>query len=65
MKAPCEDTKAYILGFERACDEIELFIANTNCYKSISKTASPALAEIDRENRESIINDLRNWLRME
>ena len=58
-----EDVKAYILGYERAYDDIETFMANTDCYESISHNVSPTLAKIDRELRENIINDLRDWLR--
>ena len=64
-KALFEDQKAFIHGFQRAYDEIEIFMANTDCYDSIKKGVSPTLAKIDRELRENVINDLRDWLRKE
>ncbi|MBQ3825097.1 MAG: hypothetical protein II811_03060 [Spirochaetaceae bacterium] len=64
-KALFEDQKAYMHGFARAYDEIEIFMSNTDCYESISKAVSPTLAKIDRELRENVINDLRDWLRKE
>lgn len=54
-----ETDKAYMAGYEKAYQEIESFMANTDCYEQKFKTAE------SKEIRAEIINNLRDWLRME
>lgn len=58
--------RAYVAGFAKAYDEVESFYYNADdVYDEVSETEIDTLANIKREIRAQVINDLRDWLRVE